>query len=553
MEEYPSEWSILRYHLTLSGLMQGERVAEKIWLRFHPTLAPALWQKLSTEDQARLLERHWQAYYQLSKVLYLEDQKTPHAARAIAKDELPNLLRAVYAALQIGATEEGVDFAIKVNWFLDLFGLRRDYQALTEVADKAGGAVGSQVWYQTRFAIGEQLCQNGQTVAAEQVFQNILTELGEAPSYERCLTLGMLGRCCKIQGQSEAAERLCRQELKELARLEQNQTVLLQTASAQTVLADALRDQGQYREAQEAYQAGFEIKKSLCDVRGMAVSKGLLGTLARMQGELAMAAELLQEAVILWRSLNEPVSEAVDLHQLGIVYLEAKQWKKAEEVFREVARIQDERGGVAGSIGTGNSWNELALVCKDSGRLEEAEKWFRKALKAYQDAKDWHFLAMTLSNLAILLAKDPARLDEACGLAEESLAIKETLDPAAAEIWKTYAILADIATKQGESSQAAAYRAKSRQVYAAFPGAQQQVQQYGRMIAAVVQAAIYPALQPELEPSLEEGIRLGWGNQVAAIHRILSGQRDEAVLCEPLNFMDAAIIRAILEGIAETR
>ncbi|WP_417910404.1 hypothetical protein [Candidatus Electronema sp. PJ] len=38
-------------------------------------------------------------------------------------------------------------------------------------------------------------------------------------------------------------------------------------------------------------------------------------------------------------------------------------------------------------------------------------------------------------------------------------------------------------------------------------------------------------------------------NVKAAIQRILSGERDEGTLCEPLNYMEAAVIRAILEGI----
>ncbi|MCI5164364.1 MAG: hypothetical protein D3917_20615, partial [Candidatus Electrothrix sp. AX5] len=113
LEDYPSEWSILRYRLELSELMQAERVSEinKIWLRFHPNLAPALWQRIGKVEQARLLERYCQAYHHLSVELYRLDNTTPQAARAIAQYELPNLPRAVHASLQTGNTEEGVNFA----------------------------------------------------------------------------------------------------------------------------------------------------------------------------------------------------------------------------------------------------------------------------------------------------------------------------------------------------------------------------------------------------------------------------------------------------------
>jgi tetratricopeptide (TPR) repeat protein len=550
MKDYPSEWSILRYHLMLSGLMQSGRVAEKTWLRFHPTLAPALWEKLGKEEQDKLLDRYWQAYYQLSKVLYLEDQKTPHAARAVAQNELPNLLRAVYAALQSGSTEKSVDFADSISHFLLAFGMRREHQALTEAAAKAGSAVGSQAWYRSRSNLGEQLWQNGQLAAAEAVFQDMLKELGETPSGNRCWTLGMLGRCCKVQGQSAQAEQLYRQKLVELARLEQSEGIRQQTGNGQTDLAGVLTEQGHYTEAKEAYQAGLEIAEELGNTRSMAVSNGELGTLTLMQGELAEAADRYKEAIALFHSLNEPVHEAIYTHQLGVVYQQAKHWEAAEQAYRQSARLKEEQGLLGGMNGAGDSWCQLAQLCAYTGRVAEAGQWFRKALAAFQDGKDWPHVAAVLNNLAGLLVKDPARLDEARRLAEESLAIQETLDPAAADIWNIYGLLAHIATQQGDSRQAAAYRAKSRQAYFVFPAWRQQVQRHGQLIAAVVQASADQDLRNKLEPALDDLAGGEQANFVAAIRSILSGQRDEAALCGPLNYQEAAIIRAILEGIA---
>lgn len=201
-----------------------------------------------------------------------------------------------------------------------------------------------------------------------------------------------------------------------------------------------------------------------------------------------------------------------------------------------------EQGLLGGSNWAGSSWDQLAQLCEATGRQAEAEQWYSKALAARRAADDRPGMAITLSNLAALLAKDPARLDEALRLAEESLAIKETLDPTAAEIWKTYGLLAHIATKQGESSQAAAYRAKSRQAYLAFPGWRQQLRQHEPLIAAVVQGS---GVEATLARYGENATKVR-----PAIRRILSGERDEATLCEPLGYTEAAIIRAILAGIA---
>jgi tetratricopeptide (TPR) repeat protein len=195
------------------------------------------------------------------------------------------------------------------------------------------------------------------------------------------------------------------------------------------------------------------------------------------------------------------------------------------------------------SVSAAGSFGQLAQICKARGRLAEAEQWFRKALVAVRTAGDQPDLARTLSNLADLLEKDSARLNEARSLAEESLTIKETLDHTALAIWKTYNLLARIAAKQGETSQSAAYRAKSRQAYLAFPAWRQQIQKHEKLIASVIQDGDVEAALSSYDESAAA--------VKAAIRNLINGERDEAVLCEPLNYTEAAIIHAILEGFAE--
>ncbi|MCI5132103.1 MAG: hypothetical protein D3904_11415, partial [Candidatus Electrothrix sp. EH2] len=65
------------------------------------------------------------------------------------------------------------------------------------------------------------------------------------------------------------------------------------------------------------------------------------------------------------------------------------------------------------------------------------------------------------------------------------------------------------------------------------------------------EACITPELQNELEAGLDELTEQGWDDLVDAIECILDGERDEAALFEPLDYKEAAVIRAILEGIAD--
>ncbi len=203
-----TEWNELRTQLEATGLIQSESLSHLDvgvpFLKFHPTLAPAMWSRLTEPEQQQLLSRHRQRYYQLSGYLYDEDQKTPFFARAIAQRELPNLLYAVR-----GSISAGEDFAVAfvniVNKFLNDFGLNLDRADLTARVKHIGGEVGSQTWFMTRDNRGEQLFNAGRYAEAEAVFQEILEGLGTNPSYERCLVLGRLGRCYGSTGQPEQA------------------------------------------------------------------------------------------------------------------------------------------------------------------------------------------------------------------------------------------------------------------------------------------------------------------------------------------------------------
>ncbi len=156
--EKDSDWSALRQALETTGLIQPELLPGVAvpYLKFHPTLAPFLRSRLSAEEQTELTSRYRQQYYQLSGDLYDEDTTNPLATRALVKRELPNLLFAVHGALAAGE-EWAVDFADKVNLFLQLLGLNRDRAKLTERLEQAVGEVGSQTRYLARINVGDQL------------------------------------------------------------------------------------------------------------------------------------------------------------------------------------------------------------------------------------------------------------------------------------------------------------------------------------------------------------------------------------------------------------
>jgi tetratricopeptide (TPR) repeat protein len=549
------QWQKLRPALEATGLIQPEHLPGVAvpYIKFHPTLAPALWSRLSSDEQAELLACHRLRYYQLCGYLYHEDHKDPHFARAIAQRELPNLLVAVRGALDAGE-EWAVEFVHNVSLFLNYFGLNRDRSLLNQRVERVHGEVGSQAWYLACSNVGEQLFSAGDYPQAAQVFNEILTRLGEQPNYERCVTLSRLGRCWRFQGQPTRAVELYRHGLAVAKQLEASDGVKRLMGALQNDLADVLTDMGNYGEARIAYEKSLAVDKEVGDIRGEAVVNGQLGTLALQQGNLSEAEQRYRNALTAFQRLNEPATEAVFWHQLGRVYEKAQQWDAAEQAYREAARIDESQGNLASAAMT---WDRLASVNGYAGKLGEAEAWYRKAIEDAESANDHLQVSRSLNNLANLLQTQPNRLSEARQLAEKALVINKTLDldPGAVEIWKLYDILAEIADKQGDTTQAKDFRRLSRQAKAAFTGTQYELRKYGRWIAVIVAAVDDAEERKKLEAALVETVLEeygdAWKDLIAAIHQVLEGERDEDLLCEPLHLEGSMIINAILRGIAD--
>ena len=542
-------WPALRRQLEFAALIEAERIAGvgPPFLRFHPTLAPLLWAGLTAEEQAALTLAHRQHYYQLAGYLYHADEKSPDQARAIARRELPNLLQALDRALAAG-DEDAVQFVVSVNRFLGYFGRTREAAALTRRAGQAGGAVGSKPWFLAQSNRGEQLLAAGQVAEAAACFQAIRHGLGEAPSYQLALTLARLGRCYRDGGRPDLAEVQHRRGIEVTLGLEQGEQVKRHRSTLHTDLGDVLRAQGKFAEAREHYEASLRIDAETGELRNQGATLGQLGALALAEGDLAEAVRRYQEALTLFQRLGEPAVEAVVQHQLGVAFQEARQWEQAERHYREAASLKERHGDLAGAAGT---WNQLAAVCQQSGRPEAAETWYRKAIEGGKATGDTANVSKMLNNLAGLLQQQPDRLAEARRLAEESLAIKETLDPGAAEIWTTYNILAQIADRQPRPDQAADYRRQARDAKRRFAGTAHELKRHRPLIAATVQALANPELVPALNEALSGMEQHGWTNLVAAIRRLLAGERDADALCGPLDSEDSMIVETILQALAD--
>ncbi len=543
-----AQWNKIRSELGQLGLTQVNQVdnIQLPFIQFHPNLAPLLWERLSSATKSEMRIKHYQQYHALSIYLDNADNQNPSEIRAIARKESPNLLWAVKNAIA-DKYKGTVDFVDRVNKFLAIFGLREERALLTESLEKLIGEVGSPSWYLVRSNQGKQLYGTGQYTAAAEIFAEILERLGTELSFDRVNTLIDLSQCLRNQGELIKALQGLQTGISLSEQLEQSDQVKRQCGTLQANLGNVLIDMGQYAAAQQAYENSLMIDQELGDQRGAAVAEGQLGTLAMLQNDLATAAQKYQSALQTFQQLQEPQMEAVAWHQLGRVYQESKQWAAADRAYRESASIGEQQGNLSGAAST---YGQLAILSEKINKLTDAENWYFKALHIARTVGDRLGESKRLHNLANLLTNQPHRLPEAQKLAQEALAIDQTLDPAAAEIWNTYNLLAKIATAQGENQTAQTYRQQARSAKAAFAGTQYELQQHEPLIAAVVAAIADQTTAEQMEPLLTKRSENGWEQLVIAIRRILAGERAIEALWEDLDADDSMIIQAIIDRLS---
>lgn len=578
--EIPADqWPNLRRALETAALVEPENLpnVKPPFFRFHPALAPLLWLELDDVARERLGAAHHAQYYSLAEYLYHEDTRHPHDTRAIAWRELPNLLHAVRAALQRGEPK-AVSFAGRVNRFLDYFGLRGEQAELARLGAQQATSIGSQTWVLMQSNRGKQLLASGQSEEAARVFQTILAALDEMANLTRAQTLCQLGRCFLAGGRPDLTVQAEQEALAILDKLELSDSVKQQIGNSWTGLADALRDLGQYQRARQAYLAGLAIAEEQKNARSQGVTIGQLGSLAFQEARHEEAFQYFQKALGVFQTLQEPDHEAIYWHQLGLVHQVERRWEEAERCYRESARIEEALGNQGGAAA---SWNQLAIMNKDMDKPAAAELWFRKAIAQHRANQNTLLLTGALTNLVELLRTQPGRLVEARSLAEQSLKLKQTLEPSAAEIWHIYYLLAQIAEQEAATAtqplellQAArGYRHQSRKTYRAFPGNRIWLKTSAPLIVAACAVCTPPrhkswfahpfrSVQPddsiaqaraaltEWQTLLRE-VGQVWAHLADALDRLRAGEREVETLLDRLDWGTGLILETILQGLAD--
>jgi tetratricopeptide (TPR) repeat protein len=109
--------------------------------------------------------------------------------------------------------------------------------------------------------------------------------------------------------------------------------------------------------------------------------------------------------------------------------------------------------------------------------------------------------------------------------------------------------LAQVCEALGEGAAARDARHRARRLYGQSPQVQEALAAYAPFIEQAVAGAVDPARLAALEPLLAEGEDAGWTAGIAAVRRIVAGDRDEDALCAGLDLDDQQVIWAILQAL----
>ncbi|UOY08964.1 sensor histidine kinase [Muricauda sp. SCSIO 64092] len=173
-----------------------------------------------------------------------------------------------------------------------------------------------------------------------------------------------------------------------------------------------------YNDGMEWSLKALDLAQSIGDKKGQIEALNDAGITHWRFGNITKAKEYLEEALDMSRS--DPVDyQSTILSNLGLVYLEEKNYEKAIELFESSVEI-DIRKNEDHQIGI--TYNNLGLAYKQLNRFKGANMYLEKAYRISKANKDYKNVVLSLGNNSRVLAK-LGMYDEASEKLDEALDI----------------------------------------------------------------------------------------------------------------------------------
>ena len=235
------------------------------------------------------------------------------------------------------------------------------------------------------------------------------------------------GMAQQYAGHFPEAETLLRSALEE-SRRDGNTS---ETAETFNHLGDVYLSEDRFTDAEATYSEALSLyKRSSSPEIGAVVALRSLGTAFALEGRDEKALSVLNDALHRAKTSFNGNAELTGeiLNSLGMVYLQRRNYKKAESFFLEVVRMKSSAGGR--DFLTANALNNLAQIHREQRKYTTAEKEYRQCLEI-SDAllgPSHPQAAITRSSLGLLYLR-MGRLDDAEAQLSESLRIMTQTNP----------------------------------------------------------------------------------------------------------------------------
>jgi signal transduction histidine kinase len=230
-------------------------------------------------------------------------------------------------------------------------------------------------------------------------------------------------------------------------------------ATALWLVGEALNRQNRPAEAIPVLDRGLEL------VKADGQKSKLVGDLmmaraasARSQGDYALAMANYKSAHDVFADMGEDRSRALSLQQVGSIYTDARDYKKALEYYQRAGEAY--AGDPAVDL---SRLNNIAHAHRLLGQYDEAEAGFRDALKISETMKSPMLQARILTNMASVQMM-AGRSDEALATARRGLALSSP-DGQTGSGWEPYlwGVEAQVALAKGDLATASTLIARTFQ------------------------------------------------------------------------------------------
>jgi tetratricopeptide (TPR) repeat protein len=227
-----------------------------------------------------------------------------------------------------------------------------------------------------------------------------------------------------------------------------------------TLRAWALVDAGQLASlqtepavARELVDRSLVLFRELGNISGIATALHIRGAVAREEGDYVGAAALLEESVTLLRGMGDERELGGSLFNLAITLLQQGHTARAATLAQESLALLRAAGGTWRMIA--NTVCVQAQVAWQQGDLQRAESLGRESLALFREMGTRRGVALTLGFLLAHVAREQGDLERAIALSEESLDLGRDLGDAGIIGWACLA-LGLAAGEQGDLARAAA-------------------------------------------------------------------------------------------------